>query len=189
MRRSASAEREETPAIKRREFVEKLGIGSAGIIAGTTLGGGAAASTAQHQGHGTPQVDGPLASATISFGQWLTTPALDRFTNPGNTRTSNQHKHIPYNATIKAGGSVNFMISGLHLVLVYGPGTTVESIDKSRLEFAVAGGFPGFINDLKNRIYRGPEVVTFAEPGRYFVACGLLSHFVDGMYGFVHVIR
>ncbi len=185
--------------MKRREFVEKLGIGSAGIIAGTTLGGVAAASTAQHQGHGTPQVDGPLASATISFGQWLTTPALDRFTNPGNTRTSNQHKHIPYNATIKAGGSVTFMISGLHLVLVYGPGTTVESIDRARLDFAVAGGFPGFINDPNNRIYRGPdprplpldrvEVVTFAEPGRYFVACGILTHFVDGMYGFVHVIR
>ncbi|MCA1650110.1 MAG: hypothetical protein LC753_07440, partial [Acidobacteria bacterium] len=121
------------------------------------------------------------------------------FTNPGNTRTSNQHKLIPYSPTIKAGGSVNYIISGLHLVLVYAPGTTVESIDETRLEFAVAGGFPGFINDPTNRIYRGPdprplpldrvEVVTFAQPGTYLVICGIVSHFLDGMYGFVHVNR
>jgi plastocyanin len=55
------------------------------------------------------------------------------------------------------------------------------------------------INDPENRIYRGPdpsllgtldrvETVTFAQPGRYFVTCGLLPHFNDGMYGFVKVI-
>ncbi|MCA1648915.1 MAG: hypothetical protein LC753_01135, partial [Acidobacteria bacterium] len=82
--------------MKRREFVEKLGIGSAGIVAAATLGRGAEASAEGQHGHDPNQVDGPLASATVSFGQWLTNPALDRFTNPGNTRTSNQHKLIPY---------------------------------------------------------------------------------------------
>jgi len=64
-----------------------------------------------------------LANASVSFGQWLTDPAVDRFATGGNTRTQNSHKVIPYNVTIKAGGSVNFLISGLHLLLVYGPGT------------------------------------------------------------------
>lgn len=164
------------------------------------MGSGAvAAAPGQSHGHGPSQVDGPDANTTVTFGQWLTTPALDRFTNPGNTRTSNQHKLVPYNATVKTGGSLTFIISGLHLLLVYGPGSTMESIDRTRLEFAVPGAFPGFINDPNNRVYRGPdprplpldrvEVVTFAQPGRYLAVCGLLPHFVDGMHGFVHVIR
>lgn len=186
--------------MKRREFVEKLGIGSAGIVAAATLGGSTAASAAGQHRHDSTQVDGPLASATVSFGAWLTTPALDLFTDPGNTRTSNQHKLVPYSPTITAGGTVNYIIAGLHLVLVYAPGTTVESIDATRIEFAVPGGFPGFINDPTNRIYRGldprmptplnrVEVVTFAEPGTYLVVCGLLPHFLDKMVGFVNVVR
>jgi hypothetical protein len=186
-------------AMKRREFVGKLGLGSAGIVTATTLGSVAAAPGAEQHGHDRSQVDGPLANATVSFGAWLTTPALDRFTDSGNTRTSNRHKVIPYTTTIKAGGSVNYIISGLHLILVYAPGTTVESIDETLIEFAVPGTFPGFLNDPVNRIYRGldpraqpldrVEVVTFAEPGRYLVACGVVTHFLDGMYGWVDVVR
>jgi len=184
--------------MKRREFVEKLGIGSASIVAATTLGGAAASAEAQHV-HDSTQMDGPLANATVTFGAWLTTPALDRFTNAGNTRTSNLHKLVPYNVTIKAGGTVNYVISGLHLILVYAPGTAPESIDLTQIEFAVPGVFPGFIADAQNRIYRGldprplpldrVEAVTFAAPGRYLVACGILSHFVDGMRGYVNVVR
>ena len=186
--------------MKRREFVGKVGIGSAGIVAAATLGRGPAASAAEQHGHDPNQVDGPLANATVSFGQWLTDPAVDRFATGGNTRTQNQHKVIPYNATIKAGGSVSFIISGLHLVLVYAPGTTMQSIDQTLIEFAVPGVFPGFINDPNNRLYRGldprapapldrVEVVTFAEPGRYLVVCGVVSHFLANMNGFVNVIR
>ena len=76
----------------------------------------------------------------------------------------------------------------------------MDSINASLIEFAVPGVFPGFINDPVNRVYRGldprppapldrAEVVTFAEPGRYLVVCGLLPHFLDNMSGYVTVIR
>ena len=190
--------------MKRREFVGKIGVGSAGLVAATAIGiKGSAAVTAQHK-HDSTQVDGPLATATVSFGAWLTnaTPAVDRFATPGNTRTQNYHKVVPYDVTIKAGGTVNFLISGLHLLLIYAPGTTVESIDETLIEFAVppvpGPFFPGFINDPVNRVYRGldprpapldrVEAVTFAEPGRYLVVCGILTHFLDNMVGYVTVI-
>jgi plastocyanin len=185
--------------MKRREFVERVGIGSAGIVAAAALGRGVGASATEQHRHDPTQIDGPLANATVSFGQWLTDPAVDRFATGGNTRTQNQHKVIPYNATIKAGGSVSFIISGLHLILVYAPGTTIGSIDETQIEFATAT-FPGFINDPINRLYRGldpraptpldrVEVVTFAEPGTYLVVCGVVPHFLANMAGFVNVVR
>ena len=185
--------------MKRREFVGKIGVGSAGIVAAAALGSGAPAAAGQHR-HDASQIDGPLANATVSFGAWLTDPAVDRFASGGNTRTQNAHTVSPYNVTVKAGGSVNFIISGLHLVLVYGPGTTMESINASLIEFAVPGVFPGFINDPVNRVYRGldprapapldrVEVVNFTHPGRYLVVCGVVPHFQANMSGWVNVIR
>ena len=186
--------------MKRREFVEKIGIGSAGIVAAATIGHGVRTSAAEQHVHDGTQLDGPLANATVSFGQWLTTPVVDRFVGGGNTRTENQHRMLPYNVTIKAGGSVSFIISGVHLLLVYAPGTTMESIDETLIEFANPPTFPGFINDPENRLYRGldpraptpldrVEVVTFAEPGRYLAVCGLVPHFAANMSGWVNVIR
>ena len=52
--------------------------------------------------------------ATVAFGAWMTSPALDRFPNSSPTRTANHHVQIPETVTIKAGGSVNFAIAGLH---------------------------------------------------------------------------
>ncbi len=185
--------------MKRREFVEKIGVGSAGIVAAATIGiGSRTLAEAQHR-HDTGQVDGPLANATVSFGAWLTDPVVDRFATGGNTRTQNAHKVLPYNVTIKAGGSVNFIISGVHLLLVYAPGATMESINGSLVEFQTAS-FPGFINDPVNRLYRGldpraptsldrVEVLTFADPGRYLAVCGVVPHFLGNMSGFVNVIR
>ena len=55
---------------------------------------------------GPPGIDGPLANATVSFGQWE--PPLDRLTtNPG-AGPGNVHELAPNIATIKAGGAVNF---------------------------------------------------------------------------------
>jgi len=181
--------------MKRREFVEKLGLGSAGLATAAALGRRAAAAPAEQHDH--TQVDGPLAQATVAFGQWRTdlTPALDRF--PSNSpRTANNHKLIPYVATIKAGGAVNFLISGTHHVLVYGEGTTLDSITQTIIE--AGGGFPGFIDDPINRMYRGLdprllppdrlEAVTFASVGTFLVVCGLVPHFREGMHGFVKVV-
>jgi plastocyanin len=185
--------------MKRREFVEKIGLGSAGLAAATAIGSAVSGAPAKKGAqHDHSQVDGPLASAVVSFGQWRTDPAHDRFPNVSD-RTKNQHKLIPYSATIKAGGSVTFNISGVHLILVYAPGTTLASISRT-IEFATPGPppFPGFINDPVNRVYRGldprplpqdrTESVTFAHPGTYLVVCGLVPHFDEGMHGFVKVV-
>jgi hypothetical protein len=193
--------------MKRREFVERLGLGSAAIAAGGALGHVAPVPSAAAQGHDHEQVTGPLASATISFGQWLTSPPTDRFPNL-NPRTRNQHLLIPYRPTIKAGGSVNFVIAGLHHVLVYAPGTQTADIDTTSLirptTFPPPPPPPApdlffLIDDDRNRVYRGldptvvpqdrVEVVSLADPGTYLVICGFLPHFqIDNMHGFVRVV-
>lgn len=147
-------------------------------------------------------------NATVSFGQWRTDPPLDRFPNLS-PRLSNNHHLIPFDVTIKAGGAVNFLISGLHQVVVYDAGTQPEDIDVT-MTTTTRGPNPqppvALIDDPRNRIYRGldpslqsldlsgafgqdrVEVVLFAKPGRYLVICGVQGHFVnDGMYGFVTV--
>ncbi|MCA1625729.1 MAG: hypothetical protein LC768_17760 [Acidobacteria bacterium] len=148
-------------------------------------------------------------SATVSFGAWMTTPALDRFPNNSPTRTANHHIQVPKTVTIKAGGTVNFIIAGLHQVIVYDRSErrfvdngTPQSfgIDTTKLVAPTGpGGFPPFlINDPKDRVYRGPdpsllpadrvEVVHFDKPGLYLVICGILPHFQSGMFGFVRVL-
>lgn len=180
--------------MKRREFVGKLGIGSAGIAAAAALASRAGSAAGQHD-H--TQVGGPLANATVSFGQWKTEPPLDRMA--GNPPATNSHLLIPYVATIQARGSVNFIISGLHQVLVYGPGTTLESIDSTNT-ISSGTGLPPLVNDPNNRVFRGInpatvvpnldriEVVQFPNPGTFLVVCGVLPHFNDRMHGWVKVL-
>ncbi len=160
----------------------------------------------QHHRSGPLGVDnaGPLASATVSFGGWMTTPPLDRFPNNANTqfpRLQNHHEMVPEIAKIKAGGTVNFIIGGFHVVTVYGDGTQPGDIDTTATIFPANGG-PPIINDPENRIYRGldptllpptaaqdrVEVVHFASPGTYLVICAVLPHFQEGMYGYVRVM-
>ena len=144
--------------------------------------------------------DSPLTNETVSFGQWQT--PLDRLTaNPGGG-VGNVHEMAPNAVTIKAGGAVNFVISGLHNVQIYGDGTRPEDIGTNPPVLPIGQG-GGIINIAENRIYRGwdpnavpntferdrVEVVNFAEPGTYLVICGIRNHFVtDGMFGFVTVL-
>lgn len=140
---------------------------------------------------------GPLSSATVSFGAWMTTPPLDRFPNVS-PPPANHHVLVPQVARIRAGGTVNFIIAGLHQVLIYDDGTKPEDINTSLT--APLPPLPPLIADPNRRIYRGPdprvllpvvdrvEVVHFAEPGTYLVICGVLPHFQDGMYGYVKVL-
>jgi plastocyanin len=143
-------------------------------------------------------VEGPLANASVSFGNWRTEPPLDRFPNVSD-RTRNGHQLIPHEATIKAGGTVNFVIGGFHHVLVYAPGTQPTDINVGLTTPVTAPPGPPLINDPANRVYRGldpsllpqdrVEVVQFSTPGTYLVICGVLPHFVDdNMYGFVKVL-
>lgn len=183
--------------MKRREFVERLGLGSMSVAAAGALGSVVHSASAA-QAHDHSPLDGPLANAVVSFGQWRTSPALDRFPN-NSPRTANHHRHLPYTATIKAGGGVTFQINGVHLLLIYAPGTTLESITRNVVE-ATPGPppFPGFVDDPNNRIYRGldprplpqdrQETVTFADTGIYLVVCGLVPHFDEGMHGWVKVV-
>ncbi len=159
--------------------------------------------------------DGPLANATVSFGQWDPndpdlSSALDRLVGDPAAGVGVNDTLIPDNVTIKAGGAVNFIISGGHVVTVYDDGTKPEDIDTTVTEPAtrcpITAG--GVINDPTDRIYRGPcfvgvspaqppiftvtapflrrdgvEVVTFSKPGTYLVICARKNHFINSTTG------
>lgn len=211
--------------MKRRDFFEMAGMGSALAVL-PSLEAVAAKATRRPPGNEQAPVEehrherrhdmvGPLASATVTFGQWDLTEPLDRFPN-ASPRLVNNHQLIPKEVTIKTGGSVSFIISGFHHILVYGNKTKPSDINISLTIPTTVQPGPPLIDDPTNRIYRGLdpsvlpvlpggaapaavmqdriEVVRFAEPGRYLVICGVLPHFFDEatgefvMYGFVRVI-
>ena len=199
----ASAKKEASADhMKRRAFFGKAGIGSAAMaVAG--MGTSARAQNAPEHEH--DPVSGPLASATISFGAWRTTPPLDRFPNVSDTRNRNQHQLIPAEVRIRAGGSVNFIIAGFHQVVIYGDGTQPSDVNHNLTSPVTMPNpnEPPVINDPTNRIYRGVdpsiyraiggildrvEVVHFHDPGTYLVICGLRPHFLDGMFGYIEVL-
>jgi hypothetical protein len=185
--------------MKRREFVEKIGIGATVLAPIPAFAGTQEAVPSEHAAHTQvfPPVEGLFANATVTFGEWTTDPPLDRFPNasPGGP---NIHLILPRQANIMAGGSVNFVIAGLHQVVVYGPGTLPANINTA-LTTPTTGTPAGvaLINDPTNRVYRGPdpslmprdrvEAVYFPKPGLYLVICGVLGHFNGGMFGFVNV--
>jgi hypothetical protein len=124
-------------------------------------------------------------------------------------RQVNNHQLIPKEVVIKAGGSVNFVISGFHHILVYGNGTKPSDINLTMLITPSQAPVPPLIDDPTNRIYRGldpsvlpvlpaapatppvagqvmqdrVEVVRFPQAGRYLVICGVLPHFFDPATG------
>ena len=200
--------------MKRREFVEKAGIGAAALVTLANTDRVRASSKAGPQHHGT--VSGPLATATVSFGAWAS--GINRRPNLGATAglPNNVHALIPHEVMIKAGGTVNFIIAGFHVVAVYDDGTQPTDINTGITVLPANAPAPPIIDDPNNRIYRGidatvlpflqgpqqqgpmgpafqpvlqdrVEVVHFPDPGTFLVICAVLPHFVDGMYGFVKV--
>jgi plastocyanin len=165
---------------------------------------------AHAHGRHTRPPDGPLSSATVSFGVWPADPAnpFDRYRSVS-LNTRNVHLLIPQEATIRAGGSVNFVLTGLHQLVIYDDGHEPADVNANQL---VAG--TEFIDDAYRRIYRGLdpavlkydaltpplappniafvrdriEAVQFPVPGRYLVICGFRPHFRDDMYGYVKVL-
>lgn len=177
--------------MKRRNFVMSVLAGGVAVPA--------LAAQREHEG-----MTGPLANATVSFGEWRTdfSPPLDRFVATPNP--SNEHMVLPFETQIRAGGAVNFVISGFHIVGVYGPGTEFEDVNGS-LTTPIPGapmGFPPAVNDPVNRVYRGlspwtlspaplldrVESVNFEKPGRYLVVCLFVPHFIERMHGYVNVL-
>jgi plastocyanin len=142
--------------------------------------------------------DNPRTSATVTFGAWMSSPPLDRFPNTSNTRLNNDHLITPNVVSIRAGGTVNFIVSGLHNIIVYDDGTSPDDIDLTQLVDTTGIPTVPIINDADNRIYRGldptlqaidrVEAVRFDEPGTYLVICGILPHFQGGMWGVVQVL-
>ena len=55
--------------MKRREFVEKAGVGAAALVGLATPGHASASAKAGAQ-HNHGPISGPLATATVSFGAW-----------------------------------------------------------------------------------------------------------------------
>ncbi|HJS74123.1 MAG TPA: hypothetical protein VJ921_07555 [Vicinamibacteria bacterium] len=177
--------------IERREFVTSV------------LAGGLAIPAAAKQGHHHHRpISGPLASAKVSFGAWPASSAapLDRFATPAAPDAPNVHQLIPNVVTIKAGGTVDFIIAGFHVLAIYGPGTRPEDIDETNVE-PLPGAppdLPPVIADPNDRVYRGlnpiplpqdrVEVVQFNRRGTYLVICAFLPHFEDEMWGFVRVL-
>lgn len=137
-------------------------------------------------------------TATVSFGTWMSSPPLDRFPNTSDTRFRNNHAVSPYVVKIMAGGTVRFIVSGLHNIIVYDRGTRPENIDVTQVVNTTGTPTVPIINDANNRIYRGldptlqavdrVENVQFDQPGLYLVICGLRPHFTAGMYGYVQVM-
>lgn len=96
--------------MKRREFVEQLGIGSA-VLAAVGV-----AEAAQNEHEHRP-LTGPLANATVSFGAWpvgSVEAPLDRTVTPVAPVAPNVHSLLPWSVTIKQGGAVNFVLAGFH---------------------------------------------------------------------------
>jgi plastocyanin len=196
----------------RRNLIKVAAAGSVSAALGLTIKPATeAVAVAEPQHDHDKPISGPLAQATVSFGQWSTSPALDRLTVP-NPGARNVHQLIPNEVTIQAGGTVNFLIAGFHNVVVYGNGTEPSDI---RTNMLLAAPLNFLIDDPRNRIYRGLspagvpanflgtgnpaaaiaappqerlESVNFSEPGRYLVICGVLGHFSGGMFGFVRVL-
>lgn len=106
----------------------------------------------------------------------------------------------PNMVTIRSGGSVNFIVSGLHNIAIYDDGVTPTDINIALTTPTTSATPPvlPIIDDPNRRIYRGVdpslqsrdrvEVVNFAAPGTYLVICGVLPHFAGGMYGYVRVL-
>ena len=155
------------------------------------------------------------AHVVVSFGAWDADPArpLDRFpiNEEPETRTRNIHLMLPFEAEVDAGGAVSFIISGLHQILIYGPGRELADVKLAAagLNFPPVGPFPPLVNYTTDLVYRGNdprvlqyvplsatipnlvvdriEAVNFKEPGRYLVVCGVRPHFDSGMHGYVNV--
>jgi hypothetical protein len=181
--------------MKRRHFVASV-VG-AGLVLPSSISGQEAGTS--HGGHDEGGIDGPLASATVSFGAW---PPIDRLAPPPPGPPPNVHHLTPNSVIIKKGGTVNFIVAGFHQIVVYGPPKDVGDVKFDQIVPTPGAppGFPGMIDDAEFRVFRGvfafgmpvdrTEVVHFPRKGRYLVICGFSPHFNENekMYGWVRVL-
>ena len=167
----------------RRSLLKAAALGgvSASGLAALTAHGEAAGAAAQKPGNGSEHAhdNRPLtdkrAHTVVSFGQWDVNPAnpLDREpinTEPEN-RTRNIHLHLPFQAEVDAGGAVSFITSGVHQVLIYGPGVELESLKEAYVAagspvIALPPPLPPLVDYAVGRVYRGldPFALQYVPP-------------------------
>jgi hypothetical protein len=156
--------------MKRRQFVEQLGIGSAVLAAASV------AHAAQGGEHDHKALTGPLASATVSFGAWPVGTAevpRDRFALP----------FAPLGPNVHAPGKDPDEINQAVLLPVPNAPVTVGLIDDPQGRI-YRGLDPRLPNTFQDRV----EVVGFSTRGTYLVICAVNVHFNMGMFGWVKVI-
>jgi hypothetical protein len=122
----------------RRNLLRAVAAGGAAATGiGVALRAGVSTNVAADNGHSHGRhnrpPDGPLSSATVSFGHWSTEIPLDRFPNIPPPPPRNVHLMTPYEPKIKAGGSVNFLISGLHNIQIFADGIEPGDINATLL--------------------------------------------------------
>ena len=167
----------------RRSLLKAAALGgvSASGLAVLNAHGEAAGAAGQKPGNGDEHahdnrpLSGKRSHTVVSFGQWDVNPAnpLDREpinTEPEN-RTRNIHLHLPFEAEVDAGGAVTFIISGVHQVLIYGPGAELEALQRA---YVAAGSpvitlpapLPQLVNYAVGRVYRGldPFFLQYVPP-------------------------
>ncbi len=178
--------------MKRRHFVASV-LGT-GLLAPNAM----AVQDQDHQGHGDQGPRGDNASVTVSFGAW---PQINRLSLPPGP-PPNVHHMFPHEVVVKQGGTVNFIVAGLHQIVVYEPPKRVEDVNFLLTEPTpgAPAGIPPMINDPVNRVFRGVfafsqsqdrvEVVHFPNRGKHLVICGFQAHFnaEDKMFGWVRVV-
>ena len=89
------------------------------------------------------KVDERSTNHTVSFGFWDPTPGapvgttppatIDRFGADPHPRFLNGHFLTPQMVKVRVGDTVSFVMSGFHNLLIYGPGTKPEDIDRANL--------------------------------------------------------
>ncbi len=150
-------------------------------------------------------------ATTVCFGNFPADSTVDRMqvASPGNR---NGHFMGPFQVTIRASGTVNFIVQGNHQIVVYDDGIQPRDINPDLL---LPAPLNNLIDDPKGRIYRGLapasvpanffgpgvpaaaipaappdrlEAVSFPRPGTYLVICAVRGHFVGGMFGYVIVL-
>lgn len=200
----------------RRHLLQAAAAGGATVVGlGTVLGARQDPGQGSEHAHDNRPLTDKRAHVVVAFGQWDANPAnpLDRqpINEEVETRTRNIHLMLPYEAEVDAGGAVSFIISGLHQILIYGPGRELEEVQAAAagLNLPPAPPFPPLVNYTTDLVYRGldprvlnyvplppatpnlvvdrVEAVNFKEPGRYLVVCGVRPHFDTSMHGYVNV--
>jgi plastocyanin len=200
----------------RRHLLQAAAAGGVTVAGlGTVLGARQDPGQGSEHAHDNRPLTDKRAHTVVTFGQWDADPARPLDRQPINaeveTRTRNLHLMLPFEAEVDAGGAVSFIISGLHQILIYGPGRELAEVQAAAfgLNLPPIPPLPPLVNYTTDLVYRGldprvlqyvplasgtpnpvidrVEAVNFKEPGRYLVICGVRPHFDTGMHGYVTV--